>query len=101
LTHYVKVKVDIVVGREDRGGQFSGSEEMTKISARVTTAYGTTTFRIDGALILRVARVLDKHAAFAGVKAGVARGARGEDAIHHVDAARDVVGDLFGTADAH
>jgi hypothetical protein len=29
LTHYVKVKVDIVVGGEDRGGEFSGGEKMT------------------------------------------------------------------------
>src|SRR6266478_3660978 len=57
--------------------------------------------RIDGPLVLCITRVLDEHAAFAGVEAGMARGARGEDAVHHVDAPSDVVGDLFGAADTH
>src|SRR6266446_2867289 len=57
--------------------------------------------RIDGPLVLCITRVLDEHAAFAGVEAGMARGARGENAVHHVDAPSDVVGDLFGAADAH
>src|ERR1700676_621500 len=90
-----------MVGGEDGGGEFSGSEEMTKISARVAAADGASTFRIDGAWILGVTRVLDEHTAFAGVEAGMARGACGENAIHHVDTARDVVGDLLGAPDAH
>jgi hypothetical protein len=39
LAHYVKVKVDIVVGGKDGSGEFSGSEQMTKISACVAAAY--------------------------------------------------------------
>jgi len=56
---------------------------------------------IDRLLIFGVTRVFDEHAAFAGVQAGMARGARRQDAVHHVNAERDVVGDLFGAAHAH
>src|SRR5207245_11270207 len=73
----------------------------TKISSRVAAAHRANALGINGPLILSVTRVLDEHAAFAGVEAGVARGASGEDAIHHVNAQRDVVGDLFRAADAH
>src|SRR5260370_16765828 len=101
LADYVKVKVDIVVGGENGAGDFSCSEEVTKIGARVAAADGTSTLGINGLLILGVTRVLDEHAAFAGVEAGVTRGACGEHTIHHVDAKSDVVGDLLGAADAH
>src|SRR5204862_3788652 len=99
--HYVKVKVDIVMGGKDGSGEFSRCEEMTKISARIAAANGTSALRIDGPLILSVARVLDQDAAFASVEAGVARGARGQHAIHHVDTERNIIGDLLGTAHAH
>src|SRR5260370_35435692 len=101
LAHYVKVKVDIVVGGEDGAGDFSRSEEVTKIGARVAAANGTSTPGINGLLILGVTRVLDEHAAFAGVEASMTRGAGGEHAIHHHDAQTDVVGELLGAADAH
>src|SRR6266403_4315784 len=74
---------------------------MTKISACVAAADAAGAMRVDGPLVLRVARVFDEHAAFAGVEAGMARGTRGENAVHHVDAPSDVGGDLFGAADAH
>src|ERR1700720_4406770 len=76
LPHYVKVKVDIVVGRKDGRGDFSGGEEMPKIRARVALADRAGAPRIDRTLVLDVARVLDQHAAFAGVDARVARRAR-------------------------
>src|SRR6267143_2110075 len=74
---------------------------MTKIGARVVAADAASAVWIDGPLVLRVTRVFDEHTAFAGVEAGMASGARREDAVHHVDAKRDVVRDLFGAADAH
>jgi hypothetical protein len=101
LPHDVKVKVDIMVGGEDGGAHFSCGKKMAKIRACVAAANAARAIRIDGALIFGVARILNEHTAFAGVEAGVARGARREDAIHHVNAKRDIVGDLFGTADAH
>src|SRR5258708_7273864 len=101
LPHDVKVKVDIVVGGEDGAGDFSRSEEVTKIGARVAAADGTTTPGINGLLVLGVTRVLDEYSAFAGVEASVTRVASGEHAIHHVNPEGDVVGDLLGAADAH
>src|SRR5215471_18594770 len=101
LPHDVKVKVDIVVGGEDGGSDFSRAKEMPKIRTSVATANGTGTLRIDGALVVDVAGVLDEHAALGGVEAGVAGRARGKNAIHHIDAESDVVSDLFGAADAH
>ena len=101
LPHDVKVKVDIVVGGEDGGGDFSSGEEMPKICASIAVANGTRTLRIDGTLIFDVASVLDEHAALAGVQASVAGGASGENAIHHIDAECDVISELFGAADAH
>src|SRR5260370_18080037 len=101
LADYVKVKVDIVVGGENGAGDFSCSEEVTKIGARVAAADGTSTPGINGLLILGVTRVLDEHAAFAGVEASVTRGASGKHAIHHVDAQSDVIGDLLGPAPPH
>jgi hypothetical protein len=59
LAHYVKVKVDVVVGGEDRGGEFSGSEKVTKVGACVAAADAANAVRIDGPLVLRVPRVLD------------------------------------------
>jgi hypothetical protein len=101
LPHDVKVKVDIVVGGKDGGSDFSRGEEMPKIRASVAAADGTRTLRIDGALVFDVASVLDEHAAFAGVEAGVTSGARGKNAIHHIDAESDVIGELLGTTDTH
>jgi len=101
LAHDVKVKVDIMVGGENCGCEFSHSEEMPKISACVTAADAAFTVRIDGILIFRITRVLNKDAALAGIEASVTCGARGENAIHHVNAERDVLRNLFGFADAH
>src|ERR1700719_225167 len=101
LPHYVKVKVDIVMGGEDGCGDFSGSEEMPKIGARVAAANRARALRIDRTLVFDVARVLDEHAPFASVQASMARRSRGQHAIHHVNAARNIIGNLFRPAHAH
>src|SRR5260370_7647123 len=81
--HDVKVKVDIVVGGEDRRGDFSRGEEMTEIGARVAAAEGASALGIHGPRILGVARVLDKYAAFAGIKACLTRSARPQHPNQH------------------
>ena len=91
----------IVVGGENGGSEFSGGEEMPKISPRIAAADAASAVWIERILILRVTRILDEHAAFAGVDAGTARGASRKHAIHHVDAERDLVGDLFRAAHTH
>src|SRR5689334_9740038 len=90
-----------MVGGEDRCGHLSCGKKMAKIGARVAATDTAGTIRIDGALVFRIARVLNEHAASAGVEAGVARGARGKDAIHHVNAESDVVGNLLRATDTH
>src|SRR5271154_3796033 len=75
LAHDVKVKVDVVVGRQDGRGDFSSGEKMPKIRAGVALTDRTGTLWIDGALVFGVARVLDKHAAFASVQTRVTSGA--------------------------
>src|SRR5208282_2612868 len=101
LPHYVKVKPNIVMGRQNGRSDLSGGEHMPKIRARVTTANATSTVWIDRALVFDVSRVLDEHASFARVQTGVPRRAGGQDAIHHVHATRHVIGYLFRSADAH
>src|SRR5271157_479009 len=101
LTHCVKVKVDVVVGGQDGGGDLSGGEEMPQVSAGVAATHAARAIGVHGPLIRDVARVLDVHAAFAGVEAGVARGARGQHAIHHVNAAGNVIGKLLWAPHTH
>jgi hypothetical protein len=101
LAHYVKVKVDIVVGRQDGRGDFSGGKKMAQISARVSLAHRTNAFGIYGTLVCRVSGVLDQYPAFAGIQASVPRRPSGQDAIHHVDALRYVIRNLFRTSYAH
>src|SRR5438876_1693371 len=74
---------------------------MAEIRPRIAAADAAGAIRIDGPLVFGVTRVLDEHAAFAGVEAGMTCGASGQHAIHHVNAKRDVIGDLFGAANAH
>src|SRR5580658_6966201 len=92
LLHYVKVKPNIVVGRQDRRSDLTGGEEMPKIRAGVAFTNAAGAVRIDGPLIFRIARVLDEHAAFTGIETGVTSGAGWQDAIHHVDAASHIIG---------
>src|SRR5258708_39302014 len=63
LPHDVKVKVDIVVGGEDRRGEFSCGEEMPKVCARVASANRASANRIEGPPVLPVGRGFDQHAA--------------------------------------
>src|SRR5260370_21050732 len=61
LPHDVKVKVDIGVGGENRRGEFSCREEMTKVGAPVAVAIGARACRLHGPLPVRVTRVCDQH----------------------------------------
>src|SRR5207248_368518 len=83
----VKVKVDIVVAGKDGSGQFSRGEKVSKIRSCVAAAHAASAICIEWSLVLRITRILDKHAAFTCIDAGMARRARGQYAIHHVDPA--------------
>src|SRR5207244_11638484 len=74
---------------------------MAEIRPRIAAADAAGAIRIDGPLVFGVTRVLDEHAAFAGVEAGMTCGASGQHAIHHVNVKRDVIGGLFGADNVH
>ncbi len=74
---------------------------MPKIGTRVAAADAAFALWINGILVFGITRVLNKDASVIGVKARVTRGASRQHAIHHVNAERDVFGDLFGFSDAH
>src|ERR1700735_1935580 len=74
---------------------------MTEVSARVSLANGAAAILIDRARVFRILRAANQQAALRREEAAVASAARGEHAVHHVDAERDVVGELLGLADSH
>jgi hypothetical protein len=101
LPHYVKVKPNIVVGRQDRRGDLSCGKKMPEISARVPLTYPATAVYVDRPLVFYVPGILDQHASFARVQARVPRRSRWQHAIHHVDSPRDIIRQLFRPPDSH
>src|SRR5713226_4851876 len=99
--HDVKVKVEVVEGVQDRGQDLSGDKQVAQVSARISAADRAGAALIRRANVAGIARILDQQPSAAGKKAAVARVARGQDAIHHVNSALDVVGDVLGLAHAH
>src|ERR1035438_1952586 len=69
--HSVKVKVDIVVGGQDRSQHFAGYKKVPKVTARIALAHRTGARGIQRPLIPRVARVLDNDLALGGERAGI------------------------------
>src|SRR5271154_956950 len=63
FAHHVKVKVDVVVGVQDRAKQFIRKEKMAQIGARIAAANGAAAGLVDWPEILGVAGVFDQHAA--------------------------------------
>ena len=74
---------------------------MPQVGTGIALANSAFAVFIDGALIARVAGVFDEQSAVIGEEEAVASAACGEDAVHHVDALRNEVEDLFRLADAH
>src|SRR5580693_54673 len=101
LAHYVNIKVDIVVGSQNRRGDFSCCKQVPQIRSRIPLAYPARAIWIDWFLILAVTRVLDEHAAHTSIQARMPRRPRRQHAIHHVDASRHIIRNLLRTAHAH
>src|SRR5579864_2614403 len=101
LAHYVKVKVDVVMGVQDAHKRFASGIKVPQICTRVPAADGALTFFVYGPLIVCVPRVLDEQAALRSEQASMARAARGKNAIHHIDSEAYVIRKLFRLADAH
>src|SRR5580698_7106764 len=74
---------------------------MTQVSAGVAPANHAIAGRVRRALVFSVLFTLDVEPAFAGEKQAVARGARGQHAIHHVHAHARILLDFVWIADAH
>jgi hypothetical protein len=62
LAHYVKVKVDVVVGVQDARKRFARGIKVPQICTRVPEANRALTFFVYGPLIVCVASVLDEEA---------------------------------------
>src|ERR1700741_545056 len=101
LAHYVKVKVDVVVGVQDARERFARGIKVPQICTRVPAADGALTFFVYGPLIVCITRVRDEQASLRGEQASMARAAGGQHAIHHVDSEAYVIRELFWFADAH
>src|SRR5271156_1885628 len=101
FAHDVKVKIDIVGGVQDDREKFSRGVEMPEISARIPATHSATASFINWTFVANVFCVLDQQSALRCVQTTVAGAARGENAVHHVDAKRDVIRNLLGPADAH
>ncbi len=74
---------------------------MAQVGPRKIAAGVTVAGLIDGQRIVLVLSLFDDHSSEVGKQVTVARVARGQDAIHHVQAAGHVFGKLFRHADAH
>lgn len=85
LAHYVKVKVDVVVGVQDACKRFARGIKVPQICTRVPAANGALTFFVYRTLIVCVTRIFDEQASLRSKEASMARAARWKHAIHHVD----------------
>ncbi len=88
-------------GVEGGGEGLAGLREVAQVGAGVAAARRATACGVGRALIFRVLLVFDVETAFAGEEQRMARGAGGQNAIHHVDAHARVLLDLVGIADTH
>ena len=101
LAHYVKVKVDVVVGVQDACKRLTRGIKVPQIRTRIPAANGALTFFVYGPLIVCVARILDEQASLRSEQTAMARAARGQHAIHHVYAECDVIRELLRSANPH
>src|SRR6201987_6232269 len=101
LAHYVKVKVDVVVGVQDARKRFARGIKVPQICTRIPAANSALTFFVYGPLIVCIPRVLDEQASLRGEQASMARAAGGQHAIHHVNSEADLTGEGFGLSDAN
>src|SRR6266852_1154713 len=88
--HDVKVKVEVVVGVQDRREDFVGHKQMPQVSARVAPADHAAAGFVWWARVIGVARILDEQTPLAGKQAAVACVPCGQHAVHHVNAKPDV-----------
>src|SRR5271154_959997 len=101
FAHGVKVKVDVVVGVQDRRQQLIRKIEMPQVSPRISPANGASAGLIQRPRIFGILRILDQHAPLRSEQATMPCAACRQHAIHHVHAESDVIRNLLGLAHAH
>src|SRR5580704_65372 len=101
LPHYVNIKVDIVMGRQNRRSDFSSCKQMPNVRPRIPLTYAARAIWIDRFLILAVTRVLYQHASHTSIQARMSRCSCRQHAIHHVDATRHIICKLLRPAHSH
>jgi len=101
LTHYVKVPPDVVSGCQGGVQNLPGLEQMTKVSSGISLTSIALALGIDGPIVVTVAGVLDDDAPFGREQIPIPGVAGGQDAIHHIDAPRHVLGQLGRHPDPH
>src|SRR6185369_13819322 len=74
---------------------------MTEVSARVSFTDGTATYFVERALVVYPFRVLDIQLAARRERLSGAAIARRQNAVKHIDAARNCFHQILGRADAH
>src|SRR5580698_6903242 len=84
FAHGVKVKVDVVVGVQDRSQQLVRKIEMPQVSPRIAPANRARARLIKPSWILGILRVLYEHPPLRGEQATMPRAPRRQHAIHHV-----------------
>ena len=93
--------MEVVPCEQHRRDDLLGAEDMVQIGAAVILARGATAVFVERARVVLMAGVFDvEHAETGEDLTGTAR-ARGEDAVHHIDTARDIADDVVGFADAN
>ena len=79
------------MGIQDGAQDFVGSKQMTEISARIAAADHAAATFVDRPRIADEFGILDMERPLARVEIAVSRIARWQHAIHHIDAAANVI----------
>src|ERR1700758_4369451 len=74
---------------------------MSQVCPRVALANAAAAVRVEGLLVLRVARLLDRNSALRGEQQAMPRRSSRQHAIHHVNAEMSVLDNLFRGSDSH
>src|SRR5690606_14396797 len=99
--HGVKVKVQIMHRVQCRGAHFPGKEQVAQVGAGVTAAGRAAALGVGRQRVARVLCVPDHDRTAAREQLAVARVARREHAVEHIDAARNALDQVERRADPH
>src|SRR5438067_151876 len=99
--HSVKVETQVVNCVEDLGKYLVGRIKVPQVGPRVALAHAAGAIWVKRAIVPSVSRLFDGNFAFRCEEQSVPRGARGENAIHHVNTEVSVFHNFFRGTNAH